>query len=130
MAAGAPNDVSDHSSGPRLRPNPSSATASSSSTLDLSTRRATPDRRRDRKTAPSAIHDRWPDLTIILDLPVEKAMSRIIARKIESSSESASITSRCEKIPRQAAADHRTTDSLPPIDPQDVVHADIWMENQ
>src|SRR3954468_7206373 len=34
-----------------------------------------------RKTASIAIHDRWPDLTIILDLPVERAMSRINREK-------------------------------------------------
>jgi len=34
-----------------------------------------------RKPASIAIKDRWPDLTLILDLPVDKAMSRINRRK-------------------------------------------------
>jgi len=51
-----------------------------------------------RKTASIAIRDRWPDLTIILDLPITKPCRASIVRRTASSSEAVTITSRCAKI--------------------------------
>ena len=82
-----------------------------------------------RKVASIAIRDRWPDLTIILDLPVERAMARINRQK-----------DRIEQRPRdyhqqvrknylsQAAADPKRYRVIAADRPQDVVHADIWKE--
>jgi len=82
-----------------------------------------------RKVAAIAIHDRWPDLTIILDLPVEKAMARINRQK-----------DRIEQRPReyheqvrrnylaQAAADPKHYRVIGADRPPEAVHADIWKE--
>ena len=82
-----------------------------------------------RKVAAIAIHDRWPDLTIILDLSVEKAMARINRQK-----------DRIEQRPReyheqvrrnylaQAAADPKRYRVIGADRPPEAVHADIWKE--
>jgi dTMP kinase len=82
-----------------------------------------------RKTASIAIRDRWPDLTIILDLPIDQAMSRINRQK-----------DRIEQRPRdyheqvrknylsQAAADPKHYRVIAADRPQEVVHAEIWKE--
>ena len=76
-----------------------------------------------------AIKDRWPDLTIILDLPVEKAMARINRQK-----------DRIEQRPReyheqvrrnylaQAAADPKHYRVISADRPPEAVHEDIWKE--
>ncbi len=80
-----------------------------------------------RKVAAIAIKDRWPDLTIILDLPVEKAMARINRQK-----------DRIEQRPReyheqvrrnylaQAAADPKHYRVISADRPPEAVHEDIW----
>ena len=82
-----------------------------------------------RKTASIAIHDRWPDLTIILDLPVDKAMSRINRQKDRIEQRSREYHEQVRKnYLVQAAADPKNYRVIAADRPQDVVHADIWKE--
>src|SRR5258705_13097948 len=82
-----------------------------------------------RKTASIAIRDRWPDLTIILDLPVDKAMSRINRQKDRIEQRSRDYHEQVRKnYLSQAAADPKHFRVIAADRPQDVVHADIWKE--
>jgi dTMP kinase len=82
-----------------------------------------------RKTAAIAIRDRWPDLTIILDLPVEQAMSRINRQKDRIEQRSREYH---EQVRRnyldQAAADPKHYRVIAADRPPEAVHADIWKE--
>jgi dTMP kinase len=82
-----------------------------------------------RKTAAIAIRDRWPDLTIILDLPVEKAMSRINRQmdRIEQRSREYHEQVRRNYLD-QAAADPKHYRVIAADRPPEAVHADIWKE--
>ena len=82
-----------------------------------------------RKTASIAIRDRWPDLTIILDLPVDKAMSRINRQKDRIEQRSREYHEQVRKnYLAQAAADPKHYRVIAADRPQEVVHADIWKE--
>ncbi len=82
-----------------------------------------------RKTASIAIRDRWPDLTIILDLPVDKAMSRINRQKDRIEQRSRDYHEQVRKnYLSQAAADPKHYRVIAADRPQDIVRADIWKE--
>ena len=82
-----------------------------------------------RKTASIAIRDRWPDLTIILDLPVDKAMSRINRQKDRIEQRSREYHEQVRKnYLSQAAADPKDYCVIAADRPQEAVHADIWKE--
>jgi dTMP kinase len=82
-----------------------------------------------RKTASIAIRDRWPDLTLILDLPVDKAMSRINRQKDRIEQRSREYHEQVRKnYLSQAAADPNHYRVIAADRPQEAVHADIWKE--
>ena len=82
-----------------------------------------------RKTAAIAIRDRWPDLTIILDLPIDKAMARINRQKDRIEQRSRDYHEQVRKnYLSQAAADPKHYRVIAADRPQDVVHADIRKE--
>ena len=82
-----------------------------------------------RKTASIAIRDRWPDLTIILDLPVDKAMARINRQKDRIEQRSREYHEQVRKnYLSQAAADSKHYRVIPADRPKEAVHADIWKE--
>jgi len=82
-----------------------------------------------RKTAAIAIRDRWPDLTIILDLPVERAMSRINRQKDRIEQRSREYHEQVRKnYLSQAAADPKHYRVIAADRPKDVIAADIWKE--
>jgi dTMP kinase len=81
------------------------------------------------KTASIAIRDRWPDLTFILDLPVDKAMARINRQKDRIEQRSRDYHEQVRKnYLAQAGADPKRYRVIAADRPQDVVHADIWKE--
>jgi dTMP kinase len=80
-----------------------------------------------RKTASIAIRDRWPDLTIMLDLPVERAMSRINRQKDRIEQRSREYHEQVRKnYLSQAAADPKHYRVIAADRPKDVIAADIW----
>jgi dTMP kinase len=82
-----------------------------------------------RKTASIAIRDRWPDLTIILDLPVDKAMSRINRQKDRIEQRSHDYHQQVRKnYLAQVAADPKHYRVIAADRPPETVHADIWKE--
>jgi len=82
-----------------------------------------------RKTAAIAIRDRWPDLTIILDLPIDKAMARINRQKDRIEQRSRDYHEQVRKnYLSQAAADPKHYRVIAADRPQDAVHADIRKE--
>jgi dTMP kinase len=82
-----------------------------------------------RKVASIAIRDRWPDLTIILDLPVDRAMARINRQKDRIEQRPHDYHEQVRKnYLSQAAADPKHYRVIPADRPKEVVHADIWKE--
>ena len=82
-----------------------------------------------RKTGTIAIRDRWPDLTLILDLPVDKAMARINRQKDRIEQRSRDYHEQVRKnYLSQAAADPKHYRVIAADRPQEAVHADIWKE--
>jgi dTMP kinase len=82
-----------------------------------------------RKTASIAIRDRWPDLTIILDLPVERAMSRINREKDRIEQRSREYHEQVRKnYLSQAAADPKHYRVIAADRPKDIIAADICKE--
>lgn len=82
-----------------------------------------------RKVAAIAIRDRWPDLTIILDLPVDKAMARINRQKDRIEQRSREYHEQVRKnYLSQASADPKHYRVIPADRPQEAVQADIWKQ--
>jgi dTMP kinase len=82
-----------------------------------------------RKTAAIAIRDRWPDLTIILDLPVETAMARIKREKDRIEQRSREYHEQVRKNYLAQAKDDPKHYRLIAADrPVESVQADIWKE--
>ena len=80
-----------------------------------------------RRTASIAIKDRWPDLTLILDLPVDKAMSRINRQKDRIEQRSREYHEQVRKnYLAQAAADPKHYRVIAADRSQEIIHADIW----
>jgi len=82
-----------------------------------------------RKTASIAIKDRWPDLTIILDLPIDKSMGRINRQKDRFEQRSREYHEQVRKnYLSQAAADPKHYRVSPADRAKEAVHSDIWKE--
>src|SRR4051812_14489028 len=80
-----------------------------------------------RKTASIAIRDRWPDLTIILELPVDRAMSRINREKDRIEQRSREYHEQVRKnYLAQAAADAKHYRVIAADRPKEVVADEIW----